>query len=359
MSPVLQIQRRMMELGRVRLGDKGAKGQPQRLETFRFTSASKLLLDAVAALYGGEVRQWEGAPDAGYFEVYTNAAELNIILPPVFSTVDGSPTTSYSQWFELWSGGGCQRRCDGVTESISGKACACNPDDRECKITTRVSFMLPEIPGLGVWRLESHGWNAAIELPGTLEVLLMAASESRFIPAVLRIEHRTKKVPGEGTRRFIVPVVDLPQVRVGELLSGETPNVLAVNAPAPAPPRPELPAGTVPPAEPSLEVGDESAGWGEPPVLPALFASAEQAADIVTLRDTLVAASVFSDAQFKRALRKDYQASDPAELSPEQAVELAGRLRAKLDAVKPQADQSTFADLVPAAARGAYVDGES
>lgn len=351
MSPVLTVQRRMMQLGKIRLGEKGARGEPRKLETFRFTSASKQLLDAVAAIHGGTVRVWEGAPDEGYFEVTTNARELNIILPPVFSAVDGTPTAPYSQWMELWSGGGCQRRCDGVTESLSGKACLCKPDERECKITTRISLMLPEIPGLGVWVCESHGWNAAAELPGTLEALLLAASEARFIPAVLRAEQRTKKTPGEPTKKFVVPVIDLPHARVGELLSGDTPNALAINPPAARPAeKPALPAaGNDLPVDPSFgkpETDEGTAGWGAPPETPKLFLSAEQAEELATLRDTLVAAGALTDAQFEKGLKRDYKTAKLEDLSPAQAVELTGRLQAKL---QPAEEQSAF--TIPETAR--------
>lgn len=288
MSPILTIQRRMMELGRVRLGQKGTKGEPKRLDTFRFTSASKGLLDAVAQAYGGTVQEWASAPDEGYFEIITEATELNIVLPPVFSQADGTPTTSYSQWYELWSAAGCQRRCDGVTEALSGEACMCNPDERECQVTTRVSFMLPEIPGLGVWRLDSKGINAAIELPGTLEILMMAAHERTFIPAVLRIEHRTAKKPGEQTKRFVVPVIDLPQLRMGELLAGAPQQ--AINAPAPPPPRAALPPHSPDlPADPAFGKDDDGPGFGEPPE-PETFgdpAAAAMTAKLYGLADQL------------------------------------------------------------------------
>lgn len=261
------VQRRMMELGRVRLGQRGSKGEPRKLDTFRLTSASRALLEAVAARYGGKVTAWDDPDHDGYFQVITEATELDIILPPVFSQADGTPTAPYSQWFELWSGGGCIRRCDAVTEALSGKPCICNPENRECQITTRVSFMLPDIPGLGVWRLDSKGWNAAAELPGTLEVLLMAAAESRFIPAVLRMIHRTKKEPGQPIKKFVVPVIDLPQVTVRDLANGTAPS--AINPPT-SPPRerPALPtAGADLPDDPRFATPEPQPGWGEEPEL--------------------------------------------------------------------------------------------
>lgn len=272
-SPV-HIQKRMMQLGRVRLGEKTATGAPKKLDTFRFTSASRTLLEAIAAQHGGKVTAWENAPDDGYFQVTTDATSLDIILPPVFSDVDGSPTLPYSQWFERWSAGGCDRRCDGVTESLSGKPCMCDPVKRkanektECKAITRVSFMLPDIPGLGVWRLDTHGWNAAVELPLTLEVLSSAAREHRFIPAVLSIQKRTSKLEGQ-TRKFVVPVIELRDATMRQLAAGEVPNVLSINGPAPAPPRPALPSGgSTLPADASFE-GQEQPGFGSPPPLPS------------------------------------------------------------------------------------------
>lgn len=270
---VIGVQRRFMQLGRVRLGEKGPKGEPRRLNTFRFTSASERLLRAVAEKYGGTVTAWEGAPDEGYFQVTTEATSLEIILPPTFSEQDGSPSTSYSQWFEMWSKGGCQRRCDGITESLSGEACMCDPVKRdsgatsECKIVTRVSFIIPDLPGLGVWRLDSGGWNAAVELPGTLELLAQAASEQRFIPAVLALQNRTSKQDGQ-TRRFVVPVIELPDVTIGQLVSGTiaTNTTVALNAPAAARGKPALPTGPEPPADNGFE--REGADFGTPPPLP-------------------------------------------------------------------------------------------
>lgn len=269
---ILTLQKRMMELGRIRLGgEKGEKQPGRKLDAFRFTSPSKTLLEAVGARYGGKVAPWDSAPDDGYWQVYTDATELHGIFPPVFSEQDGTPTVPLSQWFESWAGGACDRRCDGVTELLSGKPCLCQTlidkqgeDARVCKPTTRLSFMLPDLPGLGVWRVESRGYHAAIELPGTARVLERAAQEGVFIPMVLRLEKRTVKKPGEKhPRRFVVPVLELPNVTVYQLAAGEVPLVL--NAPAGKPERPGLPAGPEPEPEKFNEPEPEH---GPPPPLP-------------------------------------------------------------------------------------------
>lgn len=253
MARVIDIQRRHMELGRIRLGEKGSKGQPQRLDTWRLTSASKALLDSAAAIYGGTVAEWTDAPDKGYYELTTDTASLDVMVPP---------GDAYSQFYELWSGGGCKRRCDGATELLSDSPCKCDPEERDCKITTRINVMLPRVAGLGVWRLESHGYYAAAELPDQLD-LLQQISGGRIVAGVLRIEQRSSKKDGR-TNRYPVPVLDLPNVTLASLTGGS----LVVNAPAPLergkPPMlgtAELPAETA---------FDNSApvGFGERPSLP-------------------------------------------------------------------------------------------
>lgn len=207
------IAHRPAELGRIRLGDKSERGLPISLRTFRLTSASKATLDAAAVLYGGRVAPWEDAPDPGMYELVTETAELDVLIPGSLQTV--------SQAYELWQGGTCERRCDGTTEQISGAACPCDPDARECDVVTRVKVMLPRLPGLGVWRLDTSGWMAATTLPSTI-TLLAQMTGGQWIPAVLRAEQRSKRtrLPNGKveTHRFVVPVLDLPGSTIGELV---------------------------------------------------------------------------------------------------------------------------------------------
>ena len=58
--PILDLQQRMMEKGRIRLrhkvsGTTRREGvpRPAKLETFKLTSADRQAVDAAAALYGG------------------------------------------------------------------------------------------------------------------------------------------------------------------------------------------------------------------------------------------------------------------------------------------------------------------
>lgn len=250
--PLLDVQIAYRELGRIRIGEKGAKGQPVKSETFILTSASRDLLEQAAALYGGQVAAWDDGPEQGLWRVKTTVDTLPIIIPPSLEP--------YSQWYEMWSGGGCQRRCDGLREMISDRVCLCRQeagqpvgaeltrDDRKCKPTTRINVMLHQVGDLGVWRLETHGFYASREMPGTLNLLRSAAERGEFLEGRLRIEHRSRKVPGEGTRRYIVPVIDLGATRLAELTAGSGVQPAGIGA-APVG-RPALPSGPEPDSAP-------------------------------------------------------------------------------------------------------------
>ena len=226
MSPIspIVLQRRHAELGRIRLGEKipvgtAGKSRPAKLEAFRFTSPSAGYIKDLAQLYGGDVREWDnnGKPE---WEVYTAAKSI-----PVIAVRGG-----LSQWLEHWSGGGCQRRCDGEREILSDSPCICATENRDriCKPTTRLSVMLPELEAIGVWRLETHGWNAAAEIPAVAE---LAQFVGDLVPANLHLVERRSVKDGK-TSRFVVPVLDLQigTARLKEIVaakSGAAPAVAA------------------------------------------------------------------------------------------------------------------------------------
>lgn len=227
--PIIDIQRRLAEVGRIRLGEqvttRSGKKAPSKLAKFRFTSPSAELIDQAAALYGGAPKDWQ-APSGPQREVVTEATSIPVLIPP--------GEMAFSQWYEAWSGGGCQKRCDGRFDIQRDKACDCDPDNRECKPTTRVSIVLPEMAGVGLWRVETHGYYAATELGATVE-LLQSLAPGRLVPGRLRLDPRTvKRVGSDGkpqTRNYVVPVLDI-EGTMAALGSRETP--VAIEGPAPA-----------------------------------------------------------------------------------------------------------------------------
>jgi len=210
--PILDLQQRQRELGRIRIGHKvGPKNRPEKLDRFRFTSPSKALIESVAEAYGGTVVSWNGN-GTDQWEVITEAKRLPILVPP-------QPVT---QWYEQWSGGGCQRRCDGVTEQLSDSPCMCDPDpaQRACKPTTRLNVVLRDVHGVGVWRLESHGYYSAVEIPQTAAFLASATGQGVYLPAHLALEERVVKRPGQQPNRFMVPTIEV-DVTPAQLMAGD------------------------------------------------------------------------------------------------------------------------------------------
>lgn len=217
---ILTLQRRLRQIGRIRIGDKTDRGAPHKLENFRLTSQARDILEQAAALYGGTIEEWKEAPDPGTYELYTDVNTLPVLVPP---------GQTLSQNFELWSGGGCKRRCDGVTEQLTDQPCLCPEDIDErrklaqagkaCHLSTRLSVILYDLGDLGVWRIDSSGWYAATELAGTFAILEKATSQGVILPAQLRLEQRSVK-RGGSTMRYAVPVLEMPATTARQLLSG-------------------------------------------------------------------------------------------------------------------------------------------
>lgn len=224
--PILDLQRRMRQLGEIRIGHVVPTGKtrrdgkpgtrPAKLNHFRFTSPSREILASVADLYGGEVQPWtpaNGGPKE--FEVYSTFNRLPVLIPP---------RDAVSQWYELYAGSKCQRRCDGVTEFKRDKPCMCDPEDRECKITTRVNVMLRDVPALGQWLLVSKGYYAAVELPPAAELLAQAGG---YVAGWLGMEEKLVQ-RDEGPARFMVPTLDVeitPAALMAGQITGQAPAV--------------------------------------------------------------------------------------------------------------------------------------
>ena len=214
--PILTIQRRHAEHGRIRIGQKVAtrngKTRPDKLDRFRFTSGNRDHIEALATLYGGTAQEWKNGTKTEY-EVITDARSI-----PVIAVKGG-----ISQWMETWSGGGCIHRCDGYTNVLTDTPC--NPDDPghvNAKPTTRLSVMLRDLESLGVWRLETHGWNAACELPSMVELSTFVGD---YVPASLVLQQRTSVRDGK-TSQYVVPVLDLAitKARLNEVMAAAGPS---------------------------------------------------------------------------------------------------------------------------------------
>lgn len=268
---IIGMQRRIREVGRIRLGVQGetAAGRryPKKIDRFRFTSADRTVIEAAAGLYGGKAAAWDNNGNRQY-EVISEAAEIPIALPPNASDM------GWSQFYESWAKGFCQRRCDGEWDTVRDAACDCDPEGRSCKPTSRLSVILPEIAGLGLWRVESHGYYAGVELAAAIELIEALAGAGAVIPARLRLDPREIRRLIDGkpeVRQFVVPVIDL-DVSVTAIRAigtgGMTPAANAVTAaPAPAVTPGWKPVGELAPA-PAVSVEDQLAELDRAPAKP-------------------------------------------------------------------------------------------
>lgn len=200
---IRDLQVRTTRVGRIRTGRKikgrSGKDMPDRLDTFRFTSPAEHLIEEIAALYGGDVVVWGDSPRNKQWETITDAAMVPVFVPP--QKVD--------PFYEQWGPGVCIRRCDGIHDTVHDRPCDCSPESRKCKPTTRVSLMLADVPGLGVWGLESHGIYFASEMVDLFDKIQGIAMP---LPGRLLLENREEKKYNREekkveTNNYNVPVI--------------------------------------------------------------------------------------------------------------------------------------------------------
>jgi recombination directionality factor gp3-like protein len=247
--PVADSRPTWHEAGRIRIGikvpipGKPGKFRPAKLTRFRLTSPDQALIERAAELYGGEPEPWDDAPgaerDGGeQWQVTTLRNALPVRIPPAAAA---------TQAWEAWSGGGCERRCDGRWELFTDSACICTAEaefaigegrtyERPCRKTTRVSVMLEELPGAGIWRLETHSTISGDELATWLRIVFPYLPP--MAPLVLRVQktERKRRVPSQKHERgwdwqtFVFPLVsiDTRDQTIGQLLAQR-----AVPAPPP------------------------------------------------------------------------------------------------------------------------------
>ncbi|EST22813.1 hypothetical protein [Streptomyces niveus] len=269
-SRILTMKRQAAELGRIRTGYSVPNSDPnkrpimKRSKTFVISSHSEQYVAAAAAQWGGTVERWTPQnTKIPQFRVITAATEIRAILPA------GDPL---SQAYEMWSGGGCSRRCDGETEQKTRQPCICLAQFGEdwhtrspkqvCRPTSRINVMLPELPDLGVWRLETKSHYAADAMAGGIDIVLQATGGESLMPVRMWIEQRTVVRDGETKNFPVVMVVpSIPKLR--HALSGPLSMAAAldpsslVDRPAIEAPRPDYVAE----ARQCKTVADARAVW--------------------------------------------------------------------------------------------------
>lgn len=190
------IEPRLPEVGRIRLGTrevtKGGKVAPKESASLIFTSESKGTLSRLCRIVGGQVTPWQDGQEP--WRLISTVSQLAVQVPPQLMS---DPS------YELWSAAGLLRRCDGETcevpvETPDGPVieqtpCQCSGANPECRPTSRLRVVIPQVPGVGVWILTTHSAIAASELAGQAR-LLRLGNVSGLVPATVAIEHeRTRR----------------------------------------------------------------------------------------------------------------------------------------------------------------------
>lgn len=251
--PIKTLRARLPKVGEIRLGvkvdipdepgKKAGRTRPEKLDVLRFSSGDEALIRQLAGLYGGIPEPWVDAPTPGQFQVVTSTTKIDVYVPPT--------DMALSQWMEHYEGPVCLRRCDTEDCSVPRKVgdkvsmvqlgtCLCRDEGEEiCKPATRLSLVLADLPSTGVFKLLTHGWNAAGELDGVARLLRAAQVHDRLVPATLRTEWRKQIRQGAPTLEYVVPVLDIA-TSVAELFAGTTATPIGGPAAALAPGQPAL-----------------------------------------------------------------------------------------------------------------------
>ena len=218
-SRVIEQQYQLREQGRIRFGERkptDAKRPGKPIEFPRISSRHEDVVREVAALYGGEPRPWEREDGHTEWDVLTEGPIAVCCAPGI---------DPYTTAYEQWANGFNTVRCDGETCEFrrNGRwvdhACVCaergiEPEDRDCKKTTRIVVMIVGVRRLGLFRVDTKSHYASEELPAAL-ALLQSSQRAGW----MRMDRRERRLlewdKKEGkdkpvVRKFPVIVVDAP-----------------------------------------------------------------------------------------------------------------------------------------------------
>ena len=140
--------------------------------------------------------------------------------------------------------------------------------------------MIPDLPGLGVFRLDTGSYYAAVEIGDAAALMQVARDRGVFLPAILRIEQR-QRVAGGQTKKFPVPVLEVlvtfrdlatGAIEAGGIAAqlppapGEQPRAITAG-PAVPPPREDRPAAAARQQKPptAQEIADDCSEGDQPP----------------------------------------------------------------------------------------------
>ena len=110
---------------------------------------------------------------------------------------------------------------------------------RACRRVMNLQFLLPEVPGLGVWQLDTSSINSILNINGAVEMVRGVCGRVRMIPLTLSVKMELHGPP--GGQQLPVPVLHLTSsATLAEIQRAATlPPAQALLLPAPEPPEEE------------------------------------------------------------------------------------------------------------------------
>lgn len=190
-------------IGKIKIGEKHGRSM-RAIDKFRFLSSDRESMESIAEAYGGTVRPFSDAKSQFTLELYCDASEIPIILPP--NPLGDGPRC------ELFGGKGIERRCNLTDCEIEqdgpeGKEritvpCICDAEHKyKCDVRTRMSVVLPICRFGGTWTIETKSDFAAREWQAMVATI-QAAGQLGMTRAKLGIDSRISR---SGAHKFKVP----------------------------------------------------------------------------------------------------------------------------------------------------------
>jgi hypothetical protein len=176
-------------------------------------------------------------------------------------------------------------------------------------MTTRLGVILPDLPDMGVWRVETHSYYSASEIAAAVDMLKGQLGQSAMVPVRLRIEPRTR-VAGGKTKQFPVVTLGLRDATAGQVMAGQIPTqeIAAPAGQAQAVAAGEAPAAIAAPARDWLA---EVRAAGSLDDLRALYAEAREAGAPDGLAAAMKERATELDAENHAAAPASAPAADP------------------------------------------------
>lgn len=228
----MNLKPRLAQHGRIRLGTRTEKGHPTKLKTIRFSSSDRVALERIAAVYGGQVNDWDDPRSDDAYDLITESERVRVQLPP--DPLGDTPI------MQMWDKGVLLRTCDVGDPSVEGEqgclvqgpngdriavTCKClATGEWKCKAKTNLSVILPDTDFGGVWRLSTGSLKAARELPAMVSLIEQVQTRTGLPSGWLLLEQESSGV-GKDKHRYAVPRLILDQSlgqASGEVEASET-----------------------------------------------------------------------------------------------------------------------------------------